>query len=327
MLWVAQERLDPRLGAVVGRHVALDEQAAEQDADANVGEGAEGEELARRVDEAADLLVLVLHLLDDRPDGLLDEREPDLLLRPGHPGSVGDDGDVDALGALAAAPATTALLFDVDGTLAPIVARPEDARVPAGTQAELRRLAGRYALVGCVSGRAADDARRVVGVPELTYVGEHGLELEPDAHAWSERIHAFAQSAPWPAEQKALTIAFHYRTATDREAARETLERVDADARAAGFRTRWGRLVLEVLPPVEASKRTAVEHLLERTGLRRALYAGDDATDLDAFGGLDGLDLAVRVAVASHEALPALRERADLVVESPAALVDLLRRL
>jgi trehalose 6-phosphate phosphatase len=234
---------------------------------------------------------------------------------------------VDALGALAATPSAAALLFDVDGTLAPIVARPEDARVPPETQAELRRLAGRYALVACVTGRAAVDARTVVGVPELTYVGEHGLELEPEAQAWSERIRAFAGSAPWPAEQKAFTIAFHYRTAPDRDAARRTLEQVEADARAAGFRTRWGRLVLEVLPPVDASKRTAVEHLLERTGLLRALYAGDDATDVDAFAGLDGLEVAVRVAVASPEALPELRERADLVVESPTALVDLLRSL
>ena len=231
------------------------------------------------------------------------------------------------LSAIAAAPKAAALLFDVDGTLAPIVARPEDARVPAETQAELRRLAAKYALVACVSGRAADDARAVVGVPELTYVGEHGLELEPEAKAWAERIRAFAADAPWPAEQKALTIAFHYRTAADRDAARRTLEQVEADARAAGFRTRWGRLVLEVLPPVDASKRTAVEHLLARCGLRRALYAGDDTTDLDAFGGLDGLELAVRVAVASHEALPALRERADVVVESTAELVGLLRRL
>jgi trehalose 6-phosphate phosphatase len=234
---------------------------------------------------------------------------------------------VDALRALAAAPAAAALLFDVDGTLAPIVARPEDARVPPGTQAELRRLASSYALVACVSGRAAADARRIVGVPELTYVGEHGLVLEPEARAWSERIHAFADGAPWPAERKPLTIAFHYRTAADRESARATLEAVERDARAAGFRTRWGRLVLEVLPPVEASKRTAVEHLLERAGLRRALYAGDDATDVDAFGGLDGLDVAVRVAVASREALPELRARADVVVDSTEALAELLRDL
>jgi trehalose 6-phosphate phosphatase len=67
--------------------------------------------------------------------------------------------------------------------------------------------------------------------------------------------------------------------------------------------------------------------LLAEHGLRRALYAGDDTTDLDAFAGLDGLEVAVRVAVASAEAPPTLRERADLTVDSPAELLELLRGL
>ena len=80
-------------------------------------------------------------------------------------------------------------------------------------------------------------------------------------------------------------------------------------------------------PPVAADKGTAVRALLEPRGLRRALYAGDDTTDLDAFRGLDGLDVSVRIAVASVEGPPELREAADIVVESPAALVELLRLL
>jgi trehalose-phosphatase len=234
---------------------------------------------------------------------------------------------VDVLAALASDPAATALCFDVDGTLAPIVPDPRDARVPDTTRAELRRLAGRYALVACVSGRTGARAEEIVDVPELTYVGEHGLELEPQAAEWSERIRSFGEQADWPVEAKPFSIAFHYRTAPDHEAARRQLERVEADARSQGLRTRWGRLVLEVLPPVEASKRTAVAHLLERAGLRRALYAGDDATDLDAFAALDGLELAVRVAVASAEAPSALGERADVIVESPAELAQLLTQL
>jgi trehalose 6-phosphate phosphatase len=70
-----------------------------------------------------------------------------------------------------------------------------------------------------------------------------------------------------------------------------------------------------------------VRALLEQRGLRRALYAGDDTTDLDAFRGLDGLDHSVRIAVASAEGPPELREAADIVVESPAALVELLHLL
>jgi trehalose 6-phosphate phosphatase len=234
---------------------------------------------------------------------------------------------MDLLAALAADPAAAALCFDVDGTLAPIVSDPADARVPDATRAELRRLSARYGLVACVSGRTGKRAREIVGVPELTYVGEHGLELHPAAAEWSERIRTFSAQADWPVETKPFSIAFHYRTAPDRDVAKRKLERIEAAAQAEGLRTRWGRLVLEVLPPIEASKRTAVAHLLEQHDLRRALYAGDDTTDLDAFAALDGLELGIRVAVASAEAPPAVRERADIVVESPAELAAVLAKL
>ena len=234
---------------------------------------------------------------------------------------------MDPLASLAAEPGATGLFLDIDGVLAPIVARPEDARVPEKTRGELRRLARRYRLVACVTGRDSAVAREIVGVPELTYAGEHGLELDPHAREWGPRIHAFAADAPWPEERKPLSVAFHYRTATDEEAARSALEEIAAGAREQGFRTRWGRMVLEVLPPVDASKGTAVRSLLEETGLRRALYAGDDVTDLDGFAALDGLDLAVRVAVVSGEGPAELASRADVRVSDPSAFLDVLRRL
>jgi trehalose 6-phosphate phosphatase len=234
---------------------------------------------------------------------------------------------VDALAALAAEPGRAGLFLDVDGTLAPIVDEPSAATVPEGTRRELRRLAGAYALVACVSGRPEEDARVVVGVPELTFVGEHGLGLAPEAQAWAGRIHAFAETAAWPVEEKPLSAAFHYRTAPDRVAARAQLEEVAERAQGLGFRTRWGRMVLEVLPPVEASKGTAVRALLERSGLRRALFAGDDSTDLDGFAALAGLEVGVRVAVASPEGPSRLADEADVVVPSPAAFAELLERL
>ncbi len=233
----------------------------------------------------------------------------------------------DLLRAVAAEPAATALLLDVDGTLAPIVQRPGDASVPAATRSELRRLHGRYGLVACVSGRPGVEARRVVGVPELTYVGEHGLELVSEAQAWSSRIAAFANGVAREAERKPLTVSFHFRRDADEESAVRELEGVAERARAAGLRPRWGRKVLEVRPPVDADKGTAVRALLARAQLRRALYAGDDATDLDGFAALDGLELGVRLAVASDESPPGLREAADVVVRDPAELLEVLREL
>jgi trehalose 6-phosphate phosphatase len=234
---------------------------------------------------------------------------------------------VDALASIVAEPDQAGLFLDIDGVLAPIVPRPEDARVPAETRAELRRLAARYRLVACVTGRESSVAREIVGVPELTYVGEHGLELDPRAQDWEPRIHAFAVEAPWPEEHKPLSAAFHYRTAPDPAEAQAALEAIAERALEQGFRTRWGRMVLEVLPPLDVNKGTAVRSLLAQTGLRRALYAGDDTTDLDGFAALDGLEAAVRVAVVSAEGPSELGRRADLLVGDPVAFLELLRRL
>lgn len=228
---------------------------------------------------------------------------------------------------LASEPASGAILLDVDGTLAPIVARPELARVPPETRAELARLAGRYALVACISGRPSAQVRELVGVDGLVYVGEHGLELDPEAERWRGRLDEFISTVDLPVETKRLSASFHYREAPDPAAARARLEQVAERASAAGLRPRWGRMVLEIRPPVDADKGTAVRRLLELHGLRRALYAGDDATDLDAFRGLDRLEVAVRVAIASGEAPSELTRRADVVLESPDELVRLLRLL
>jgi trehalose 6-phosphate phosphatase len=229
---------------------------------------------------------------------------------------------------LSAEPKRTAILLDVDGALAPIVPRPEDARVPPETQQELRRLNGRYALVACISGRASEDAKRVVGVPELVYVGNHGLELVPEADAWGEKLHRFLAATAWPqTEDKRLSAALHFREAPDEAAARGALDEIAGRAQREGFRTRYGRKVLEILPPLDADKGSAVQRLLADRGLGRALYAGDDTTDLDAFRALDGLELGIRVAVASAESPDELRAAADVVVDGPGGLLTLLRGL
>jgi len=234
----------------------------------------------------------------------------------------------DLIARLAEAPERAALLLDVDGVLAPIVDVPHEATVPEETRAELRRLHARYALVACISGRAGPDARRVVGLDELVYVGEHGLELVPEAAEWRDRLHRFSETIDWDdVERKPLTVTFHYRRAEDEAEARRLLEAVAARARTEGLVPRFGRKVLELRPPLAADKGTAVAHLLAEHGLVRALFAGDDTTDLDAFRALEGLELGIRVAVASPEGPRELREAADLVVGSPAELLELLSSL
>ena len=233
----------------------------------------------------------------------------------------------DPLGTLSKDPRRAAILLDVDGTLAPIVERPEDARVPDETRAEVARLAGRYALVACVSGRPGAEVERMLDVPGVAIVGEHGLELAPEAERWAETVAAFGRGVDWPAERKPLSLSFHFRRADDEAAARAYLERVAEAAEREGLVPRWGRKVLEVRPPVSADKGTAVTALVARAGVDRALYAGDDTTDIDAFRGLDGLDHAVRVAVDSGEAPAALVAAADLVVDGTDGVLALLRSL
>jgi len=237
------------------------------------------------------------------------------------------------LAPLTGAPERSAILLDVDGTLAPIVARPELSEVPPETKAELRRLAARYRLVACVSGRSTGDAARLVGVEGIRIVGNHGLELDPRAAKLAEAVRRFASALPIPdgirLEDKEFSVTLHYREAAGPEEAERWLATVAAAARREGLDPRWGRMVLEIRPAVPADKSTAVGALIAESGATRALYAGDDVTDLDAFTGLDmgELEYAVRIAVTSAEGPNELTDRADLVVENPAALTDVLRLL
>jgi trehalose-phosphatase len=234
------------------------------------------------------------------------------------------------LARLAASPADAGLFLDFDGVLAPIVKRPEDAVPPPETRAELERLVARYALVAVVSGRATEDVRARVGAEGVVCVGSHGLELAPQASRWRRAVTAFAASAPWPPQEievKGLAVAFHFRSREDEQEAVRELDAIAEAAVCQGLVARYGRKVLEVLPPVGSNKGTAVRLLLEEHGLRHALAAGDDTTDLDAFAALDGLEVAVRVAVTSAEGPGALVDAADFVVESTDEFLALLRRL
>ena len=152
----------------------------------------------------------------------------------------------------------------------------------------------------------------------------------PEAEDWRAAVAGFAAAAPWPADQvepKGLGVSFHFRDRADEHEAVRELEQIAEAARVQGLAARFGRKILEVLPPVEANKGTAVGRLLAERGLERALAAGDDTTDLDSFRALDGLALAVRVAVADAESPPALRDAADVVLGSPAEFLELMRRL
>jgi trehalose 6-phosphate phosphatase len=256
-----------------------------------------------------------------------------------------------ALAPFAAAPERVALLFDVDGTLSPIVEHAQDAALLPGMAELLRRAAVRFGMVAFITGRSAVDLDRIVGLPELPAATNHGMELRrggrlettPEAAAHRDRVADFArrwassarleEAGIW-LEDKGTTLSFHYRTAPDRALAERVLgEEVAAEAEAAGLAAGWGRRILEVRPPVELNKGTAVRELLEGTGLRCAVYVGDDLTDLDAWAELrrmveDGaLDDALCVAAASQEAAPEVGDSADITVDGPPGVREALRTL
>jgi trehalose 6-phosphate phosphatase len=253
--------------------------------------------------------------------------------------------------ALRADPGRSAVLLDVDGTLAPIVRHAEDAHVPEHTRSPLIAVAKRYGLVACVSGRRAATARRIVSLGSIAYVGNHGsellrpgahdVELEPEVEAHGRRVRAFAAAA-WTeelhrlrvrAEDKHVIAAFHWRGAPDEAAAEAAIRDLAQDAEAQGLATHWGRKVLEVRPPVPLDKGRGILRLLEGTDLRCALYAGDDRTDVDAFRALRAeqeagrLESVLCVGVRSDETPEELESAADVLVEGPLGVRDLLRAL
>ncbi len=257
----------------------------------------------------------------------------------------------DALSPLRVEPSRTAVLLDIDGTLAPIVRYAEDAHVPETTRSLLIEIARRYGVVACVSGRRASDARRIVSIGTISYLGSHGTELlragwsepqlDPAVRDWGRRIHEFGREADTAElrplrvriEDKGSIMAFHWRAAPDEEAARAAIDAIAARAEQAGLRTHWGRKVLEVRPPVRMDKGAGIVGFLQDDDLDSALYVGDDATDIDAFRGLaelvaDGrLKRALRVCVSSDEGPSELEREADLVVDGTEGVRALLEAL
>jgi len=201
------------------------------------------------------------------------------------------------------------LLSDYDGTLTPIVERPELAELPPQTREKLKALAGRHRYtVGIISGRALSDLKQKVKLNGIVYAGNHGLEIEgpgfrfvnPVAEEVKPVLRLLYQVLTGAlgairgvlVEDKGLTLSVHYRQVDDGEEreVKQVFDRVTGPAQAMGkLRATSGKKVYEVRPAVAWHKGKAIE-LLVKKRRRRArnrgllvIFMGDDLTDEDGF--------------------------------------------
>jgi len=222
---------------------------------------------------------------------------------------------------------------DIDGTLAPIVRDPAAAAISPLAKELLERLIARGVRVALVSGREVEVARQIAGVEGAAYAGNHGLHVWLDGRtetteavqpyvSQARRVLAEIGDIRYPGvsiEDKGPVLAFHYRNARDEVGARdEILSAIARAAGAAAFGTYEGRKVIELRPPLEINKGTAIVHLAERLGIRSAIAIGDDMTDIDMFRGIEALREAglpgASVAAWSDEASPDLLDATEYFV-------------
>jgi trehalose 6-phosphate phosphatase len=244
-------------------------------------------------------------------------------------------------------PGSVALLTDIDGTLAPIVPTPDMSEISDEIRDSLRRLSRECLLVAAISGRKTEDALGLLGLEDVVYFGNHGFEIlrdgevevTPEALPYRERVQELENNArrelePLGAfvEEKGITASVHYRNAPP-EVGDRSVEFVKREGERLGLRITVGRGVVEARPPIRADKGTAVRTLVEEYRPEKAMFIGDDTTDLDAFRELvtlreEGtLEEILRVGVASEEGPPEITSEADIVVDGVDGVGKVLRAL
>ena len=245
-------------------------------------------------------------------------------------------------------PDTVAILTDIDGVLAPIVPTPDMSEVPEELRKLLRGLSEKYRIVAGISGRAAQDALRLVGLEEIVYYGNHGfevlrprdeVEIVPEAEPYKEKVEELEEKAREEleslgafVEEKGITASIHFRNVSP-EVGEHCKEFVEREGERLGLRITVGRGVVEARPPIRADKGTAARKIVEEYKPQKALFMGDDTTDLDAFRELDKLreegvlSEALRIGVESEEGPPEIVSEADLVVEGTDGVKKVLRAL
>jgi trehalose 6-phosphate phosphatase len=235
------------------------------------------------------------------------------------------------------------VFLDFDGTLSEIAAVPAAAKAVPGAAEVLSRLAERFRVVAVVSGRMVSEVKGMLGSPPgVRFFGLYGLERGDGAdQPRDEGLRAVEEILPRIlevvagvtgsfVEPKGPNVAVHYRQSPDPEAAREALlEALRPLAQAVGMSLIEGKRVVELVPRNAPTKGDLLR--AEGEGFEAVLYAGDDLADLEAFDAVDRLIArgteGVKVAVRSAETPASLMDQADIVVEGPTGLLELLQAM
>lgn len=250
--------------------------------------------------------------------------------------------DIERFRAAANAPRPLLIATDLDGTLAPIVERAGDARVPPGVLAVLDRLGTADDVqVAVITGRDLNTARRMVPCDSVIVAGSHGLESSLDSEdlvpidraslaaaleAAEQQVISAVPSAYLHIERKAISTAFHFRRAPNLEPEL----RLALDNLPAGLRLREGRMVLEVLPDTEGGKDRALAALIAHYGPRALIALGDDATDIGMFRvgralrQETGAEVVIAGVSGGSETPPEIAELSDVLLRSPEEALEAL---
>lgn len=216
------------------------------------------------------------------------------------------------------------LITDIDGTISDIAPSPVEAEVHPECKAHLARLVRRLPLVAAISGRPAAEAQNMLGVDGMVYIGNHGLERWRNGvteyidgvQAYREKLAAARKELKGllsieglHMEDKGVSLSIHYRGCPDVQQAKGSiLQWIEGSRSAEGFKVVEGKMVVELRPPVEADKGSAVEGLIRDYRLRGGLYLGDDASDIDAFRVMHGEGFAAVCVIAKETRDEVVRE-------------------
>lgn len=208
------------------------------------------------------------------------------------------------------------ILTDIDGTISEITSTPEEAVITPSMKKELSKLKEKFRMVGVISGRSVKNAKSMVGIDGILYVGNHGMEyvnngeifIDPEAVKYLGNIKKNAEQLKNSElskinglmfEDKGICISIHYRKCKLQEDVRKKIIDAVNSIDTNEMKLTEGRKLVELKPPISRDKGFIIEKIMEKYDLDRIIYLGDDVTDFDAFTKLKELEKTGKIRTAS----------------------------